>query len=143
MLGGQWYRRQGCKCTPKSFDFSKIRTKSLKFKAKMVPNVQKMAPNACRKTQEDLFLEVTPKKVFLIFMGKKLKAKFAQKLFGQVWLQFGQKFFSPTKFAYSCTLCWRFHLFKKGSNGFCASAKTLVQGTNDVIKCGIFLNRFM
>jgi len=51
----QWYR---CKRTPKSFDLSKIRAKSLKMRAKMAPNVvwfQKIAPNISRKTHEDLF----------------------------------------------------------------------------------------
>jgi len=42
-----------------------IQAKSLKIRAKMAPNVvclQTMAPNVCRKTHEDLFLEVTPKR---------------------------------------------------------------------------------
>ena len=30
----QWYRRKGCRCTPKSFDLSKIREKYLKICAK-------------------------------------------------------------------------------------------------------------
>jgi len=45
-----------------------------------------MATNICRKTHGDLFVEVTPKKVFVISVGENLQAKVAQKkVFGQVW----------------------------------------------------------
>jgi len=55
----------GCKRTPKSFDLLKIRAKSLKIWAKMVPNVvrlQNMAPNVFRKTSEDHIFESHTKK---------------------------------------------------------------------------------
>jgi len=65
LQGIRWYRKWGWTHTPKSFDLSKIRAKSLKIWAKMTANVawfQKMAPIIFRKTHEDLFLDVIPKK---------------------------------------------------------------------------------
>jgi len=35
-------------------------------------------------------LEVTPKKVFMIFVGEKLQTKLVQKLVGQVWRNTGK-----------------------------------------------------
>jgi len=64
-----------------------------------------MAPNVCRKTLEDPFLEVTPKKVFTIFVGENLQAKFVQKHFGQVWGNSGTNPSQTHKFAYSLRLC--------------------------------------
>jgi len=49
----------------------KILAKFLKIWVKMVPNIvclQKRVPYVCRKTHEDLFLEVAAKKVFMIFV---------------------------------------------------------------------------
>jgi len=57
----------------------------LKIRAKMATNVHKMAPNVCRKTREDPFREVIPKKGLHYFCGRKSVEKVAQKLFGQVW----------------------------------------------------------
>jgi len=51
---------------------------------KIHENLGKMAPNICTITNEDLFLEVTPKKVFMIFVGENLQAQVAEQLFGQV-----------------------------------------------------------
>jgi len=55
----------------------KIWAKSLKVRVKMAPNVslQKMAPNLCRKTHEDLFWRSHQKKVVMIFVGENLSKK--------------------------------------------------------------------
>jgi len=76
----QWCRRRGGKCTPKVLICRKSGQnpwksgqKSLKIQAKMVPKCcLEIAPNVCRKTNEDLVLEVTPKKVFVIFLRENL-----------------------------------------------------------------------
>ena len=80
----QWCWKQGCKwckCNTKSFELLNIRAKSLKIlakymntwttslkiRAKMAPNViwiQKMAPNVCRKTHEDVFFGSSHQKRF-------------------------------------------------------------------------------
>jgi len=59
------------KCTPKSFDVSKIGATPLKIRERTLKIWAKMA--------------VIPKKVFMIFRGRKFVHEVAQKLFGQVW----------------------------------------------------------
>jgi len=56
-----------------------------------------MAPNVCRKTHEDFFLEVTPKKVFVMFVGENFEGRSHTKT---VWASlgiFGQKCFTSQK----------------------------------------------
>jgi len=50
-----------------------------------------MAPKVCRKTHDDLFLEVTPKKVFMIFVGEQLQVKVARTSFRASLGRCGQK----------------------------------------------------
>ena len=50
-----------------------------------------------------VFLEATPKKVFMIFMGEHAYAKVSQKLFGQVRAYSGKNPSHPQKFACSYT----------------------------------------
>jgi len=61
-----------------------------------------MAPNVCRKTNQDLILEATPKKIFMIFAGETLKAEVAEQLFGEVWENSGK---NPLK------ICLLLHLW--------------------------------
>jgi len=94
-----WYRERGCKRTPKSFDLSKIRAKSLKRWAKMAANVvwfQQMAPNISRKTHEDLCLEVIPKMIFYL-CGEILLAK-SHKTFRARLGNLGKNLSHPQKF---------------------------------------------
>jgi len=80
--------------------------KTLKIRAQMAPNVvllQEMAPNVCRKTHEDLFLEVTPKNGPL--WEKSCWQKSHKKTFRQSLEKFGQKSFSPPKICLLVRLC--------------------------------------
>jgi len=103
--------RWGCKPTPKSFaDLLKIWEKSLKIRVKMAPNVvwhQKMIPKVHGKTHEDLFLEATPKKVFVILVGKNLWAKIAQKAFRASLGKFGQESFALPEICVLLHLWWK------------------------------------
>jgi len=57
-----------------------------------------MAPKVCRKTDEDLFLEVTPKKGLHDLFGRKFVSKIAQKSFSGKNLSHTQNFTS----SYTC-----------------------------------------
>jgi len=90
----QWCRRWRCRCnrTPKSFDLSKIRTKSLKKSwisgQKWCPTLlylKKWCPTFAENTRRH-FLMVTSEKVFMMFVGGNLQVKVGQKLFGQFWV---------------------------------------------------------
>ena len=99
----QWCRRRGCKRTPKSFDLSKIRAKSLKIweeslknrqnlwklHAKMATNVvwlQKMATNICRKINVGLlFWRSHQKRSSWSLWEKICRQKSHNNFFGQVW----------------------------------------------------------
>jgi len=106
---------QVCKRTPKGFDLSKIRTKSLKIMAKIPENgqnswhsEQKWRPTCCliwrngtqrlqknTKSHEDLyFWRSYQKKVFMIFVGENSRTKL-----------FGQKSFAPPKIWLLLHLC--------------------------------------
>jgi len=79
------------------------------IQAKMAPSVvclQKMVPNLCRNTKEDVF-GGTPKKVFMIFVGENLQANVAQQLFGQVWGKSGKDHlqFAPPKICLLLHVC--------------------------------------
>jgi len=90
----------------------KIWAKSLKIRAKMAPNVvwlQKMAPNVCRKTQDDLLGEVTPKKGLHDLCGKIFGRKSRTKSFQKHLGKFGQKSFAPPK------ICLLLHLWADSS----------------------------
>jgi len=54
-----------------------------------------MAPNVCTKTDEDLFLEGIPKKIFMVFVEGTFVGKVAQKIFGQVWENSGKILRTP------------------------------------------------
>ena len=88
----QWRRRRGTgdSSTPQSFDLSKIRAKSLKICAQSPKIREKMAPNFCRKTHEDLFVVFIPKKDLHDLCRRKFVGKAAEKLFGQVWENSGK-----------------------------------------------------
>jgi len=63
-----------------------------------------MAPKVHGKTHEDLFLELTPKMVFMIVVGENLWAKIPQKAFLASLGKFGQKSFALPK------ICLLLHL---------------------------------
>ena len=129
----QWCWRWGCKwckCNTKSFDllnirakslkilakslkiwkkFLKIWTSSLKTQAKMAPNViwiQKMAPNVCRKTHEDLFSKTYIKKDFHDPCGSKYVGNSRTKTYRARFWKFGQKPFESQTFSCSYTSAW-------------------------------------
>ena len=111
----QWCRRRGCKRTPKRFDLSKIRAKSIKIwvkslgkyhenSGKIPENLDKFPENPgknsvqrcltskngaqClqKNTRRPLFLGRShQKEVFVIFVRENLQAKVVKKLFGQIW----------------------------------------------------------
>jgi len=56
-----------------------------------------MAPSVCRKTHEDLFFEIVPKRSLLSVCEKKLWTEVAQKRFGQVWGNSGKNPSHPKK----------------------------------------------
>jgi len=91
------------KRTPKSFDLSKIWAKSQKNFGKIPENLGKNGAQHLQKTNENLFLEVTPQKVLIIFVGENVWGKEAQKLFGQVWKNSSKNPSHSQKFACSYT----------------------------------------
>jgi len=98
-----WYRNRGCKRTPKNFDLSKIRAKSLKSWAKMAANVvwfQQMAPNISRKHMKTFFGCHTKKRYsWSVIFVEKFCRECPTKLFGQVWENSVKNLLHPQKFA--------------------------------------------
>jgi len=97
---------QGLQAQPQKFWLAENLGKNPEIRVKISPNVvwlQEMAPKVCIKTQEDLFLEVTPKRGLHDLCGRKFRGKSCtKKLFGK----FGEiraKSFTPRKFACSYT----------------------------------------
>jgi len=66
---------QGVKAHSHKFRFAENWTKSLKFRERMGPNfawLKKWCPRFAEKHMKTSFLEVTPKKVLMIFVGENL-----------------------------------------------------------------------
>jgi len=74
----------------RNFDVLNVRATSLKIWAKMTPNV-------CRKTNEDLFLEVTPKKRILWSLWEEICRQMSQIAFSGKFGEFRTKILGTLK----------------------------------------------
>jgi len=73
--------------------------------SKIPENPGKIAPNVCRKTNEDLCLELTHKKGLHDLCGRKFVGKSCRKMFRASLRKFGQKSFAPPKICLLLRLC--------------------------------------
>jgi len=99
---------QGLQAQPQKFWLAKNLGKALKIRVKIslkIVCLQKMAPKVCINTHEDLFWTLHQKEVFMIFVGKNLEAKIAQKkqTYRASLGKFRAKSFVPQIFACSYT----------------------------------------
>jgi len=111
-ITNQWCRRRGCRrCTPtpkslicrKSWQNRECPGKILKNPGKNGAQPCLIAEKRLHKNKWRPFLEVTPKKVLMMFVGENLLAKVAQ-LFGQVWGNSSKNLLHTQNFAcpYTC-----------------------------------------
>jgi len=92
---------------------------------KMVPDVAWLQKNCAKGLQKNTwrpFLEVTPKKVVMIFVEKICRKKLHKTLFGEVWENSGK---NPSQTQKMCLLL---HLWWKGTSGHVAP---LLKGQRD------------
>jgi len=103
----------GVKAQPQKFCwFAENLGESLKIRVKNGAQcclTSKNGTQGLQKTHEDLFLQITSKKVFMIFVGENLWAKIAQKPFRASLGRFGQKSFALPN------ICLLLHLWWKGT----------------------------
>jgi len=90
-------KKVGCAIVPQKLGLLKIRAKSLKIWVKSLKIQAKTAPNLCRKTHVNLFLEVIPKRGLHKLCGSKFVGKIRTRTFHASLGKFGKKFFATPK----------------------------------------------